>query len=171
MKPKSKARSRCRICKRDHGLTAKDALRVQAQTPGRLATVLRGVPADRVARRPRPKKWSMREILVHLRDCEIVYGSRIRKMIAEKGGGLIPFDQDRWADGLAYRREDTKLALESFAALRRANVALLQNLGPTVFDRHGIHPEYGRLTVRQLAIHWAAHDENHLGQLQALRKK
>ncbi|MBI1852597.1 MAG: DinB family protein [Planctomycetes bacterium] len=161
----------CAICKLDHELSPHQALRVQSQTPGRLSTAFRGVPRGRITKRPKPKKWSMLEILVHLRDCEIVYGSRIRKMIAEEGGELVPFDQDRWADGLAYRRESPTIALESFVALRRANVALLAALGPKVLERHGIHPAYGRLTVRDLAVHWAAHDEKHIHQIRAIRNR
>ena len=163
--------SACAICKLDHGLSAKDALRLQARTANRLAGALRGVARDEVARRPKPKKWSMLEILVHLRDCEIVYGSRIRKMIAEEGGALMPFDQDRWADSLAYRREEPKVALASFVALRKANLALLAVLGKKALDRHGIHPAYGRLTVRDLAVHWAAHDDKHIGQVRAIRDR
>jgi DinB family protein len=161
----------CAICGELHGLDAKEALRIQARTAGRLARAFRGVTRARAARRPRPKKWSMLEILVHLRDCEIVVGGRIRKMIAEEGGALMPFDQDRWAAGLAYRRESPKIALESFAALRRANLALLAAIGPSALDRHGRHPEYGRLTVRDLALHWAAHDAKHLDQIRAIRER
>ena len=161
----------CAICKLDHELSPREALRVQSRTPGRLATAFRGVARGRVTQRPKPKKWSMLEILVHVRDCEIVYGSRIRKMIAEEGGALIPFDQDRWAAGLAYRRENPKIALESFAALRKANLGLLALLGPKALDRHGVHPAYGRLTVRDLALHWAAHDEKHIGQIRAIRNR
>ncbi len=160
----------CRICRKEHGLTSKEALRRQARTPLKLAAAFQGVSSDRATRRPKPKKWSMREILVHLRDCEIVYGARIRKMIAEAGGMLIPFDQDRWAGGLRYRREDTRLTLESFSALRKANLALLASIGPRALDGHGIHPEYGRLTVRDLVLHWAYHDDNHLSQLESLRR-
>jgi hypothetical protein len=59
----------CPFCKKDHGFTPREAIVRQARTAERLASAFRGVPAAAIARRPRPKKWSMLEILVHLRDC------------------------------------------------------------------------------------------------------
>lgn len=164
--------TKCKLCGKVHSFGRGRAFRIQASTPGRLARLLRGLRAEQLRRRPAPKQWSIREIALHLCDTELAYGFRYRKILAEPGSLLTPFDQDRWADGLAYRRQDLKAALAAFAGLRKAHLALLRGLSPRQWRQWGRHPEYpGRFVLEPVFIHLAAHDRNHLGQIRALRRR
>src|SRR5262249_44247320 len=57
--------------------------------------------------------------------------------------------------------------LDTFAALRAANVARLEErrLGPADLDRAGRHPALGAVTMRQLLATWVAHDLGHIAQI------
>jgi hypothetical protein len=57
--------------------------------------------------------------------------------------------------------------LETFAQLRNENVATLRamNLTHLDFDRRGLHPELGEVTLRQLLATWVVHDLDHVGQI------
>jgi hypothetical protein len=57
--------------------------------------------------------------------------------------------------------------LETFARLRTENVAALRgmNLIDSDFDRRGLHPELGEVTLRQLLATWVVHDLDHVGQI------
>jgi hypothetical protein len=161
----------CPLCKKDHDYTTVEALKRLAAAGRRLETLASNFSPKKAAGRPAPGKWSPAEIVCHLADCEIVYGLRYRKIIAEPGGALVAFDQDAWARSLKYRERPLKLALALFRVMRDGNVALLKSLSRQGWNRHGRHQDYGVLTLRQIVLHVAAHDENHVAQLERLAHK
>jgi hypothetical protein len=59
--------------------------------------------------------------------------------------------------------------LSAFAALRNAHVGLFKMLPAEAWERIGQHPEYGALTLKQLACHLADHDQSHIAQLEKIR--
>ena len=91
-------------------------------------------------------------------------------ILAQPGSVLTAFDQDRWANETAYRRQDPKVALETFAALRRRHLALIQQTPRSAWTRFGVHEERGRITFRDLVEWEAAHDLNHLAQVDRIRR-
>lgn len=146
------------------------ALRVQAATPGRLRRAMAGLRGMELARRPAPGKWSIKEIICHLADVEVVNGWRYRMILAQSGSPLTAFDQDRWANETAYQRQDPALALEAFAGLRRRHLALIRQAPRSAWTRFGVHEERGRITFRDLVEWEAAHDLNHLAQVDRIRR-
>jgi hypothetical protein len=46
---------------------------------------------------PAPGKWSARQIVCHLADCEIVFAFRLRQALTQEYHVIQPFDQDLWA--------------------------------------------------------------------------
>ena len=163
--------AKCRFCGKEHRYGRREALRAQAATPGRLRRLVAGLSAAQLRRRPAPRKWSIQEIALHLADVEIANGFRYRKAVAEPGSTLTPYDQDRWADGLNYRRLNLRAALEVFAALRKAHLLLLRGLSARQWRGWARHPEYGRYELGAVFLHMASHDLNHLEQIRALRRR
>jgi hypothetical protein len=128
-----------------------------------------GVSQTDLARRPAPGKWSIQEIICHLADVEVVNGWRYRMILAQSGSPLTAFDQDRWANETAYQRQDPALALEAFTGLRRRHLALIRQTPRSAWTRFGVHEERGRITFRDLVEWEAAHDLNHLAQVDRIR--
>src|SRR5258705_13775821 len=60
------------------------------------------VPEKVLRYKPSPEKWCVLEILAHLADIEIVYGHRLRQMLADEKPVIAPMDQDAWARNLGY---------------------------------------------------------------------
>ncbi len=143
-------------------------LQVQAATPDRLARLVKGVPRAKLTRRPAPEKWSVGEILAHLADTEIAGGWRIRLILGANGAPVQAFDQDTWIEALHSSRRDPHESLETFRAIRKANLAMLKSLEPTQWENHGIHSERGKETVLQITRMFAGHDLNHLRQIEAI---
>jgi hypothetical protein len=56
-------------------------------------------------------------------------------------------------------------ALALFRLLREANLRMLAQLSEAEWDCWGLHAERGRITVRDLAVHMAGHDRNHIAQI------
>ena len=158
----------CPMCHKEHTYSIAEALSGLAATPRRLEKLAKAFTPKRASARPAPGKWSAKEVINHLGDGEIVYGFRYRKILAEPGSPLVAFDQERWADGVGYGKLPLKTSLESFAALRRQNLAILKLQPAEAWNRVGVHPEYGSLTLRQLVTHLVYHDRNHLSQIEGL---
>jgi len=118
---------------------------------------------------PDPTKWSIRRIIAHLADSEIVATTRFRHVIAEDTPRLEAYDQNAWAEKLDYDRRKTSHALESFRRIRAENYELLKDLPPEAFDRVGIHAERGPETLKQILQRNAEHAESHAAQLRARR--
>lgn len=159
----------CALCGNPQPAVA-DPLRAQAATPGRLARLTRGLTRPQLLHRPAPGKWSIHEIVCHLADTEVANAWRYRKVLAEDEVGLTAWDQDRWAAGHRYRRQDVRLALEQFRILRARNLALLRTVGRKMWARTATHPTFGTLSAGQMLVHLAHHDANHLGQIERIRK-
>lgn len=160
----------CPMCNKSHDYTIDQALTNLAGTARRLERLVAGLGARKAAARPSPDKWSAKEIVCHLADCELVYGLRYRKILSEPGAALVAFDQDAWANSLQYRQQPVKGALATFQALRSGHVALLKGLPEAAWNKAGQHPSYGELTLRQLVAHLVDHDRNHTAQVENLSR-
>jgi hypothetical protein len=137
--------------------------------PELLAVILTGVYGEEEDFAVAPGKWSIRQIVAHLADSEMVGAHRFRQVIAEDNPTLIAFDQDAWTRNLDYARRKPKQSLESFRRIRAENYELLKELPPEAFDRPGNHAERGRVTLRDLLEGFAGHAESHARQMQEIR--
>ena len=146
-------------------LGSQDPVRVLSSTPIRLQEMLASFGDGGVNRPLAPGKWSPREIVTHLADCEIAHSFRYRQALAEDNPVVQPWDQDKWAKN--YAAYDAAQAMRAFVALREWNVALIRSLTAEQMARPVNHPERGNLTVRELVETAAGHDINHLRQLEA----
>lgn len=123
----------------------------------------------RLGQTPAPGKWSAREIICHLADCEIVFAYRLRQAVAEDHHVIQPFDQDKWAK--SYAGYDGQAALAVFSSVRQWNIAFIGGLSPEILAKKLNHPERGEMTVQNVIETMAGHDLNHLGQIDAMAKK
>ena len=146
-----------------------DPVQVLSATAPRLAELTHSLGESRLEQPIGPGKWSPRQILIHLTDCELAFGFRYRQTLAEDNHTIQPFDQDKWAGNFpAY---DASQALGTFTALRNWNLALIRTLTPEQMAKHVMHPERGQETFRALIEISAGHDINHLRQLEAVAAK
>jgi len=148
-----------------------DPLEMQRRAPEIVAALLMNVPVEQLRLRPAPGKWSVIEIVAHLAEDELASGWRYRQMIEHPGCNLGAFDQDLWAQLGRYELWTADDALAMFRLLRTANLRLLANLNAEQWKSYGSHPERGRITVRDLAVHMAGHDVNHIHQIGRLLHK
>ena len=62
--------------------------------------------------RPAENKWSVRMIVCHLADVEVVSAMRLRQVIAEENPHLQGFNGEAWADHLDYGKRKISQALD-----------------------------------------------------------
>ena len=143
-------------------------LEVQASTPEVIQQLFAGASEEALHKTPSPGKWSAVAIIAHMAEDEVVSSWRYRQMLESDGCVLGGFDQDLWAKLGKYEEWSAEDALRMFTLLREANLRMLKSLSEEDWERHGIHSERGKITVRDLARHMAGHDRNHVEQIRRL---
>ncbi len=146
----------------------RDPITMQRETPAVIARLIAGVTNARLTDRPSPDKWSVTEILMHLAEDEMVSSWRYRQMLEHDCPELLGFDQDLWAQLSDYHSWEPAEALQMFRLLREANLKMFARLSPAQWERAGAHKERGKITVRGLCRHMAAHDVNHIQQIRRI---
>ena len=149
-------------------LEGKQPLGVQAATAKKLDRLIKGVSTTRLRKRPAPDKWSVSEIVAHLADGEIVGGFRMRLILGSPGAPIAAYDQDKWVTSGHYDKRDPRKSVEQFRVLREGNLALLKSLEPEQWKHYGIHSERGQESIEQIVRMFAAHDINHLRQIEQI---
>lgn len=119
-------------------LSGRDPIAVIRSTPETLMRLVSAFSAEALHDPPAPGKWSLREILCHLADTELAFSVRIRQTLAEPHHVIQPFDQDRWSE--PYSKLDAAQALQTFAAVRRWNVALFGSLEGASYEKSSDAP-------------------------------
>jgi len=137
--------------------------------PEVVATLMTGAAGAELDFRPAPDRWTLRQIVAHLADSELVGSDRFRRVIAEEDPTLIGYDQNAWAANLNYAKRKTSESVEMFRRLRADCYELLKDLPAETFERKGNHSEIGTVTLRQLLERLANHAESHARQIQEVR--
>ncbi len=147
-------------------LANRNPRQVVATTPEQVAAAVQQLGPGSLERSYAPGKWSAREILCHLADCEIAFAFRLRQALAEPHHTIQPFDQELWAR--RYAALDAQTALHVFSGVRGWNLALLETVSPEDYAKPVTHPERGEMTFETIVQTIAGHDLNHLRQLQTI---
>lgn len=109
-----------------------------------------------------PGTWSIRQVVIHLLDSDLIATHRIRRMVAEELPLLVSYDETVFAEKLGYEHDDITLVCDLFELNRRFTSALLRRLPASGFERVGIHTQRGRVTVGETIEIYARHVEHHL---------
>jgi len=119
--------------------------------------------------RPNAEGWSIRDILVHLSDAEMVRSTRIRMILAAEEPLLFTFDEGMWKRRLHYLWRSPEAAIALFDQLRFTTMEILRQLDNASWGKAGIHPDDGPLSVIELIRRGAAHAEDHAAQIREMR--
>jgi hypothetical protein len=112
--------------------------------------------------------WSIRTVLAHLRDDEyLCMRPALERALAEDEPAVSFMDGADWEPARNRTRDRKEWLLADFALQRQATVAILRMLRAGDWDRTATRSGR-RFTVRELVTAWAAHDDEHVQQLEAL---
>jgi uncharacterized damage-inducible protein DinB len=146
-----------------------DPMRVLHDTPSALTRSIEELDAPQLSQPEAPGKWSITQVLQHLADSELVWGYRLRMVLAHDRPAITGYDQDLWATRLHYADADPRQAIDDFSVLRQANLRLLARASDSDLARVGVHAERGEESVAHLIRLYAGHDILHVKQIARIR--
>jgi uncharacterized damage-inducible protein DinB len=147
-------------------LDDREPLRVLRGTPAAVRDAVAGLSEAQLSAPEAEGKWSVRHVVRHLADSDLVWSNRLRFVLAHDRPTLVGYDQDAWARRLRYAEADLAYALEELAVVRRGNLALLREVSDEEMERVGLHEERGEESLAHMLKLYAGHDLLHLRQIE-----
>lgn len=128
--------------------------------------LVRAIPEQRGTHRYADGKWSIKEVIGHLSDCERIMSYRALRFARADQTPLPGFEQNDYVPPGGFDRRTLQDLSEELAAVRQATLHLLQHLDSAAFTRGGT-ASGNRVTVRALAYIIAGHERHHVEILKA----
>ena len=149
------------------------SIEVLSRTPAAVRALLEGLDESWIRGTEGPETFSPFDVVVHLIDGEETdWMTRARIILAgEPDPTFEPYDRFR------HKSRNAGLPLElllgEFERLRAANLEQLHSwkLGSRELDLPGVHPVFGRVSLRQLLAAWVVHDLGHVAQIARVMAK
>jgi hypothetical protein len=134
-----------------------------------LEAALTGLGEAELDRSVAAGEWTVRQIIHHVADTEIIAGARLRMMLARDGVPFPTYDQAELARMADPGSRSVESSLALIRAAHQANIELLPALAPAAWSRSLEHEETGRYTVDDWLERRAAHLRGHAEQISAVR--
>jgi hypothetical protein len=118
-------------------------------------------------------QWSIRQVVCHLADSEIVYADRMKRVIAEDNPTLFEADPNVFVPALFCSQRLWETELDVVETVRRHMLPILQSCSVDDFQRPGVHSIDGPVTLEILLERVTTHLPHHISfieeKLRALR--
>jgi hypothetical protein len=138
---------------------------LRAQLPETVA-LLQTIPEEQSLYRYAPDKWSIRQLVGHVNDCERLFVYRAFWFARGFDTPLPSFDQNVAVAAANADEQPWNSLIEDFRAVREATLTFFDTLPAEAWGRSGIASE-NPFTVRALAYIAAGHVTHHIATLRA----
>jgi hypothetical protein len=132
---------------------------------------LNGLTDEEADRRPDPERFTIREVMAHLAEWEEVFLLRMQRIANEDNPTLEGYDEWAWVTEHNYAATDPQEQAALFRERRARIVAFLHGRTPEAWEKSGLRPEIGVITLEALALLIPLHDLYHLKQIYEWRGK
>jgi len=137
-------------------------LKLLEETPRGIKRLTGSIDEARLQRRTEKERWSVNDILAHLRSCADVWGDSIAAMLAEENP-RVPYRHPRqWIKKTDYLELPFHESFQAFIVQRRKLLRVLKPLSPKAWSRAATiqgreHTVFTQ--VRRMALHEGVHYE------------
>ncbi len=129
--------------------------------------LLLGLPEERGAYRYAAGKWSIKELVGHVIDCERIFAYRCLAIARGDRTSLPGFDQDAYVARSSHERRSLSSIIGELHTVRAASLGLFRSLSEEEWGRAGVS-DGKLLTARVIPWIAAGHEHHHL---QVLRER
>jgi hypothetical protein len=131
-----------------------------------LTHVLRYVtPEQATTYRDGEDGWTTLEILCHLRDFDAIFYERAQSIMRQDEPHFSSYDPDAMAHERDYNAQSLVDVYAQLAQSRAQMVAFFRGLDDEDWQRVGIHPTNGRMSLLRQLVQAAHHDCDHIEQI------
>ncbi|OAB41257.1 DinB family protein [Paenibacillus antarcticus] len=133
------------------------------------AQFVRSIPVEELNYKPTFTSWSIKEIIVHVVDTEMILQHRIKAILAEDNPVIQAFDQNLWTSELQYSLRDIEDQVALFVLLRKVFAPTLQSIRDVDGERAGTHSTDGTILLKDIIKKMSTHLQGHIGQIERNR--
>ncbi len=141
------------------GLSGEDAIATLRASAAATPRLLSGVSEPQAQFRYAPGKWSVKQVLGHIIDCERVFMYRALTFARADQTPLPGFEEDDWMANSTFDRRALGDIVDEYVAVRAATLALAGSLDEVALTRRGTASD--RTMSTRAAIHCVAGHELH----------
>jgi hypothetical protein len=127
-----------------------------------LPTILAGITAEALDRKPALGKWSARENLAHLARYQDVFMSRIARVAKESRPALPRYCAENDLEWSSWMNRGTAEIIEDLHAHRKIFVQQIEAMSDDDLAKTAIHPRFGEMTLVQWVEFFLLHEAHHL---------
>jgi hypothetical protein len=131
-------------------------------------TALRGLRDGEVDACEGTGEWTVRQIVHHLADTELMRGARLFQLLVDDQPTIQGFDEGALARRLHYER-DIQYPVAAFCALRESLASLVDRLSEEEWSRGALHSEISPYTVETVIRRGIDHVREHTEQIRRAR--
>lgn len=115
--------------------------------------------------RETPAAWTILEVMCHLKDFEVVFIERVETMLKKITPTFTLFDQNAAIVENKYSEQTLSEVVQAFSLYRERTLSLFKNLEPQQWQRMGLHPKKGRMSMADMPENLIFHDSKHIRQV------
>lgn len=142
-----------------------DVLSLMKKVHADTQQLLQTIPVDQEDFAYAEGKWTIKELILHLCDCERVFQYRAVSFARGDETGLPGFDHDNWVvNSNAAKRSLSEIANE-YRTIRNASISLFESFDEEQLSQSGL-ANGNKVTVRALAFILVGHELHHRNVLQ-----
>ncbi len=149
------------------------SIEILERTPLVIEALLSNVSDEWTMHNEGGESWSAYDVVGHLIHGEKTdWVQRLEIILSDEGTKKFqPFD--RFAQFTESKGKNLQQLIQEFKTVRTENLSVLKSkqLQVVDFDKTGIHPVFGEVSLRNLLSTWAVHDLSHLAQINRVMAK
>ncbi|MEO6732082.1 MAG: DinB family protein [Ferruginibacter sp.] len=124
-------------------------------------TLINRLPEEKLAFRYSENKWTIRDILVHLGDCERIITYRALRIARGDQTNLPGFDENLFVSNAGACTREVDGILKELALLREATIAFIETLSEDALNNTGTANNFA-ISARLMVNHIYGHQRHHL---------
>ena len=144
-----------------HTMDYQELLSNYSQGADVLSKALKGIPNGQMDEIPIPETWSIRQVVCHLADAEIVYADRMKRVLIDDNPAVFEWSSDNSVQEDFCRHREIDNELTVIDSIRRQMMSILQHQDVEILQRTAVHNLDGPMTLETLLERIVEHIPHH----------
>jgi len=141
------------------------------RAPEELRQAVAGLDDSQLETPYRPGGWTVRQVVHHLADADMVCSGRFHLALTEDSPEVKAFDEARWAELADARSGPVSLSLPLVGLVRERMAALMSAMTDEQWKRTYRHSYMGVLPLDKVLALYVWHGKHHIAHITRLRER